>query len=414
NMSNGYASIVASEHRAELFDRIGMLERDNMRLRGMLGVERQRVDHLRHSLSVHEEDIPKTTFRTRYGHYEFQVMPFGLTNTPAVYMDLMNRKEELYAKFSKCDFWLSKVKFLSHMIDSEGIHVDPTKIESIKDWAAPKTPTEICQFLGLAGYYRLFIEALPDGTENFMVYYNASHNRLGTIRMQKEKIRYHPGKVNIVAYALSIKELTKPLRVRVLVMTINLNIPPQIHRAQVKAFEKENVKDKNLHAMDREFKTRLDETLCIRSKSWLPHFRDLREMTMYESHKSSYSIHSGSDKTHHNLKQLYQWSNMEAGIATYVSKCLTCNRDHQKNYVNVRHKPLEFQVGDKVMSKVSPRKGVMHFGKREKLNSRYIRPFKIIAKVGTVSHRLGLPEQLSRVHSTFYMLNLKKYLSDET
>ncbi|GJR80661.1 putative reverse transcriptase domain-containing protein [Tanacetum coccineum] len=145
-----------------------------------------------HQLIVYEEEIPKMAFRTRYGHYEFQVMPFGLTNGPTVFMDLMNRvckpyldkfviifiddiliyskdkeeheehlklilellkKEDLYAKFSKCDFWLSKVQFLGHVIDSEGIQVDPAKIESIKDWASPKTPTEICQFLGLAGYY---------------------------------------------------------------------------------------------------------------------------------------------------------------------------------------------------------------------------------------------------------------------
>ncbi|GJT80917.1 putative reverse transcriptase domain-containing protein [Tanacetum coccineum] len=150
-----------------------------------------------HQLRVREEDIPKTAFRTRYGHYEFQVMPFGLTNAPAVFMDLMNRvckpyldkfvivfiddiliysknkqeheehlklilellkKEELYAKFSKCEFWIPKVQFLGHVIDSEGIHVDPSKIESIKDWTSPKSPTEIRQFLGLAGYYRRFIE----------------------------------------------------------------------------------------------------------------------------------------------------------------------------------------------------------------------------------------------------------------
>nr|GEX13107.1 putative reverse transcriptase domain-containing protein [Tanacetum cinerariifolium] len=150
-----------------------------------------------HKLRVCEEDIPKTTFRTRYGHYEFQVMPFGLTNAPTLFMDLMNRvykpyldrfvivfiddiliysksrkeqeghlklilklfkEEELYAKFSKCEFWLWKVQFLGHVIDSKGIHVDPAKIESIKDWASPKTPTEIRQFLGLAGYYRRFIK----------------------------------------------------------------------------------------------------------------------------------------------------------------------------------------------------------------------------------------------------------------
>ncbi|GJY24268.1 putative reverse transcriptase domain-containing protein [Tanacetum coccineum] len=150
-----------------------------------------------HQLRVREEDILMTAFRTRYGHYEFQVMPFGLTKVPAVFMDLMNRvgkphldkfvivfiddiliylknkqeheehlklmlellkKEELYAKFSKCEFWIPKVQFLGHVIDSEGIHVDPAKIESIKDWASLKSPTEIRQFLGLVGYYRIFIE----------------------------------------------------------------------------------------------------------------------------------------------------------------------------------------------------------------------------------------------------------------
>ncbi|GJR11309.1 putative reverse transcriptase domain-containing protein [Tanacetum coccineum] len=222
-----------------------------------------------HQLRVREEDIPKTAFRTRYGHYEFQVMPFGLTNAPAVFMDLMNRvckpyldkfvivfiddiliysknkqeheehlkqilellkKEELYAKFSKCEFWISKVQFLGHVIDSEGIHVDPAKIEAIKDWTSPKSPTEIRQFLGLAGYYRRFIEgfskiakpmtkltqkkvkfvwgdkqeaafqllkqklcsapilALPEGSEDFIAYCDASKKGLGAVLMQREKV----------------------------------------------------------------------------------------------------------------------------------------------------------------------------------------------------------------------------------
>ncbi|KAJ9561142.1 hypothetical protein OSB04_006302 [Centaurea solstitialis] len=148
-----------------------------------------------HQMRVREEDIAKTAFRTRYGHYEFLVMPFGLTNAPAVFMDLMNRvcrpyldkfvivfiddiliysqskedhehhlrlilellkAEKLYAKFSKCEFWIREVHFLGHVVN-KGVHVDPAKIKAIKKWEAPKTPTEIRQFLGLAGYYRRFI-----------------------------------------------------------------------------------------------------------------------------------------------------------------------------------------------------------------------------------------------------------------
>nr|GEX81183.1 putative reverse transcriptase domain-containing protein [Tanacetum cinerariifolium] len=151
-----------------------------------------------HQLKVREQDVLKTAFRTRYGHYEFQVMPFGLTNAPAnekehkehlkAILELL-KKEKLYAKFSKCEFWIPKVQFFGHVIDSRGIHVDPAKIESIKDWASPKTPTEIRQFLGLAGYYRSApILALPEGSEDFVVYCDMSHKGSGAVLMQREKV----------------------------------------------------------------------------------------------------------------------------------------------------------------------------------------------------------------------------------
>ncbi|GJX31787.1 putative reverse transcriptase domain-containing protein [Tanacetum coccineum] len=134
-----------------------------------------------HQLRVRDTDIPKTTFRTRYGHYEFQVMLFGLTNAHAVFMDLMNR-------------------FLGHVIDSQGIHVDPAKIEAVKNWASPTTPIEIRQFLGLAedkeSAFQLLkqklceapILALPEGNDDFVIYCDASHQGLGAVLMQREKV----------------------------------------------------------------------------------------------------------------------------------------------------------------------------------------------------------------------------------
>ncbi|GJV69259.1 putative reverse transcriptase domain-containing protein [Tanacetum coccineum] len=263
-----------------------------------------------HQLRVREEDIPKTAFRTRYGHYEFQVMPFGLTNAPAVFMDLMNRvckpyldkfvivfiddiliysrneeehanhlriilellrKEKLYAKFSKCDFWIHIVQFLGHLIDSQGLHVDPAKIEAVKNWTSPTTPTEVRQFLGLAGYYRRFIKD-----------YDC-------------EICYHPGKANVVADALIRKKQIKPLRVRALILTVHPKLPFQILEAQNEALQEENVKNENLRGMDKSFEIRPDGTRC-------------------------------SDKMYHDLKKLYWWPNMKAIIAQYVSKCLTCSR----------------------------------------------------------------------------------------
>ncbi|GJZ54753.1 hypothetical protein Tco_0609946 [Tanacetum coccineum] len=107
------------------------------------------------------------------------------------------------------------------------------------------------------------------------------------------KIRYHPRKASVAADALSRNERAKPLRLRALVMTINLNLSPQIHEARVKTLKKEKVKDENLHGMDKEFKNRLDGTLCFRRRSWLPRVRDLGELVQHESHKPNYFIHPG-------------------------------------------------------------------------------------------------------------------------
>ncbi|GJX41034.1 putative reverse transcriptase domain-containing protein [Tanacetum coccineum] len=195
-----------------------------------------------HQLRVRDEDIPKTAFRTRYRHYEFQVMPFGLTNAPAVFMNLMNRvckpyldkfvivfiddiliyshnkeehadhlriilellkREKLYAKFSKCDFWINIVQFLGHVIDSQGIHVDPAKIEAVNNWASPTTPTEKNKKYiwgqNQESAFQLLkhklceapILALPEGNDDFVVYYDASHQGLGVVLMQREKVIAH-------------------------------------------------------------------------------------------------------------------------------------------------------------------------------------------------------------------------------
>ncbi|GKD67810.1 putative reverse transcriptase domain-containing protein [Tanacetum coccineum] len=266
-----------------------------------------------HQLRVRDEDIPKTAFRTRYGHYEFQVMPFGLTNAHDIFTDLMNRvckpyldkfvivfiddiliysrneeehanhlriilellrKEELYAKFSKCEFWIHIVQFLGYLIDSQGLHVDPAKIKAVKNWETPTTPTEVRQFLGLAGYYRRFIKGLGAvlmQKEKFITYapqqlkpheenYTTHDLELGAVKelnMRQRRwlelladydceIHYHPGKENVVADALSRKKQIKSLRVRSLIMTIHPKLPSQILKAQNEALKEENVKAENL------------------------------------------------------------------------------------------------------------------------------------------------------------------------
>ncbi|KAI3678914.1 hypothetical protein L6452_38218 [Arctium lappa] len=741
-----------------------------------------------HQLKVREEDIPKTAFRTRYGHYEFVVMSFGLTNAPAAFMDLMNRvcgpyfdkfvivfiddiliysknkgeheqhlrtilellaREKLYAKFSKCEFWLQEVQFLGHVVNAEGIKVDPAKIEAVMDWESPKSASEIRSFLGLAGYYRRFIQdfsklaspltmltkksvkfdwgakqeeafqtlkqklssahvlSLPDGAEDFFVYSDASKMGLGCVLMQRgnviayvsrqlkehEKkypthdmelaavvfalkiwrhylygtkcmiftdhkslkylfdqkelnmrqrrwmellkdydceIHYHPGKANVVVDALSRKERSEPIRMQAMWINVKVELIDQIQYVQKEALLEGNVKKERRVGQIKTLTVGPDEIYRLGDRVWIPSLGDLRSIVMDEAHKSKYTMHPGSDKMYKNLKGSYWWPGMKRTVASYVGKCLTCLKvktehqkpygmlqqmeipvwkwdmitmdfvtklprtvkghdaiwvtvdrltksahllpisdkytlerlaqlyineivsrhgvpisiisdrdarftsrfwlsfqqdmgtrlnmstayhpqtdgqsertiqtledmlracvidfggswdnhlpliefaynnsyhssikaapfealygrkcrtplcwadigerqlvgpelvqqtsdkivqikerlrvaqDRQKSYADRRCRPLEFQVGDKVLLKISPWKGVVRFGKKGKLSPRYIRPFEITARVGVVAYRLKLPVELGGIHDTFHVSNLRKCVADES
>ncbi|GJX43465.1 putative reverse transcriptase domain-containing protein, partial [Tanacetum coccineum] len=513
------------------------------------------------------------------------------------------KKERLYAKFSKCDFLLDSIQFLGHVIDRNGVHVDPAKVEAIKNWAAPTTPTELTQKDKKYEWGKeekeafqilkqklcsVPILALPEGTKDFVVYYNASLKGYGVVLMQREKViayasrqlktheenyTTHDLELGAVVFALSRKERNKPLHVRALMMTVHNDLPKQIREVQKEEMKRKNVRAENLGRLIKQiFEFRPDGTLQV-------------------------FIHPGLDKMYQDLKMLYWWPNMKDDIATYVSKCLTCakvkaehqkpsgllqqpeipvwkweritmdfvsglprtpsgydtiwviidrltksshflpmkktdsmekltqlylkevvcrqgvpvsiisDRDshftsrfwkslqkalrtnldmsityhpqtdgqskrtiqtledmlpapyealygwkcrspvcwsevgdsqltspelirettkkivqiknrllsthsRQKSYADRRTKPLEFEVGDMVLLKVSPWKGVVHFGKRGKLSPRYIGPFKILARVGPVAYTLELPKELKGIHSTFHVLNLKICLAE--
>ncbi|GJT11312.1 putative reverse transcriptase domain-containing protein [Tanacetum coccineum] len=542
-----------------------------------------------HQLRVHEDGIPKTGFRTRYGHFEFIVMPFRLTNAPAT-------QEE-------------HVEHIRHVINGNGIHVDPSKIEVVKNWKAPITPIEVPSFLGLAGYYRRFIEnfskiaksltiltqkcktfdwgeeqeltfqtlkdrlcnapilALPDGPEEFVVYCDVFGIRLGCVLMQRGKviayasrqlkiheknytthdlelgavvfalkiwrhylygtksviytdhkslqhifspkelnmrqrrwiklfsdydceIRYHPGKENVVVDALSRKEreavdesagmqkgLDEMIEQRsdgTLYYLDRIWVPlkgecedfkmdrlARLYMNEIVARHGVPISiisdcdsrftSRFWQSMQEALGTRLDmsmayhpqtdgqsertiQTLEDMLKACILYFRGswdvhlpLVEFSYNNSYYSSVRCAPFEALYGRKCRSPIMWAEVREGQLigpefvqettekiSQIKNRLKAARDRQKSYADKRRKPLEFNVGDYVLLKVSPWKGVVRFGKKGKLAPRFVGPFEIIEKVGPVDYRLDLPEKLNGVHDTFHVSNLKKCLVDPT
>ncbi|GKB50126.1 putative reverse transcriptase domain-containing protein [Tanacetum coccineum] len=244
-----------------------------------------------HQLRVHEEDIPKTSFRTRPYLDKFVIVFIDniliyskSKGEHEVHLKLileLLEKEKLFRKFSKCEFWLQEVRFLGYVVYSEGIHVDPNKIEAVKNWKPPKTPTEIRSFLGLAGYYRRFIEnafqtlkdmlcdalilALPEGTNDFVVYRDASNQGFGCVLMQRNKVIAYTSrqlKIHEKNYTTHDLELGVVVVERVGLIAYRLRLPQElvgIHDTFHVSNLKKCLADINLHVKLEEIK--IDDTL---------------------------------------------------------------------------------------------------------------------------------------------------------
>ncbi|TYK07721.1 retrotransposon protein, putative, Ty3-gypsy subclass [Cucumis melo var. makuwa] len=583
-----------------------------------------------HQLKVRESDISKTTFRTRYGHYEFRVMPFDLTNAPAVFMDLMNRIFHqyldqfviLYAKFSKCEFWLEQVVFFGHVVSAKGVSVDPQKLEAVVNWERPTSATEVRSFLGLAGYYRRFIEdfsrlalpltaltrknanfewsekceqsfqelkkrlvtslilALPVTGKDYVIYCNASRLGLGYVLMQDRNVityasrqlkehecnysthdlelaavvltlkiwrhylfgekchiftdhkKYHPGKANIVADALSKKSrLLKSPLCGIGVALLNELRVTEIVRRQSEDSNLQKKLEKSKKGLEVEFELRTDGAIVKQGRLCVSNISELKNVILEEAHSSAYAMHPVRQRPGGFLNPLpvpeWKWehitmdflfglprtssghdgiwvivdrltktarflsvkatSTLDQLARLYVDKIFTesnglkfstsfhpqtdgqsertiqtlenmlracvlqpkgsqdthlplmefaynknyqssIGMTHMKPYTvdhaellfagmkweseNKRRRNLEYQVGDQVFLKLSPWRGVIHFGRKGKLSPRYIGPYQIMERVGPAAYRLELPIELVRIHDVFHVSMLRKYIPD--
>nr|GEY09126.1 hypothetical protein [Tanacetum cinerariifolium] len=383
------------------------------------------------------------------------------------------KKERLYAKFSKCEFWLHEVHFLGHVVNHNGIHVDPSKIEKSQKYEWGREQEEAFQALK-DNLCNAPILSFPDGPEYFVVYCDTSNQGLVCVLMQRGKkelnmcqrkwielfsdyeceIHYHPDKANVVADASE-------------------------------AFKQENAPTERLHGLDQQMERKEDKSLYFLDRIWVTLVGGMRTMIMDEAHKTRYSVHPRADKMYHDLRYMYWCSGMKRDIAMYVSKCLTCSKvkaKHQRpsgllqqpeipkrkwdniamdfitklprqskrtiqtledmlracvidfgvswdvrlplaefsyniviirifDVIRLKH-CIEGNVGRPFYGLKLEKADVIRFGKKGKLAPRYVGPFEILKRISLVAYRLRLPEELSSVHDTFYVSNLKKFLAD--
>ncbi|GJU82530.1 hypothetical protein Tco_1284895 [Tanacetum coccineum] len=305
---------------------------------------------------------------------------------PSEMQELSGKLQELLSKGlirSSSSPWGTPILFVKKkdgsMLNAKGIHVDLAKVEAIKKWEIPRTHMEIRQFLGLESYYQSL------GTNDLEVV----------------------GKL------------------------VQTSLISRILDALQEAIKEENLEVEALSGANHKLETWFDRVRYLNRRAWIPKVNNLRKVVIDEAHRSRYSIHPEVDKMYKDVKEYY-WSPLcwlEMGdrqlmrldiIQVTVDKITTIKerlrtaKNRQKSYADNRRKLLDFQIGDNVLLKVSPWKGMIRFGKQGKLNLRYIGPFKVLKRIGPLAYQLELPQELSGIHDVFHISNFKKCLTDET
>nr|GEY49985.1 hypothetical protein [Tanacetum cinerariifolium] len=419
-------------------------------------------------LRIREEDIPIIAFRTRYGHYELQVIPFGLTNAPAVFMDLMNhvcnpyldkfvivfiddlliysknkeehgehlktilnllRSEKLYAKFSKYDFWLDSMQFLGHVIDSSGVHKN-------KPYVCGDDEREAFQTLKLK-LCSAPILSLSEGSEDFVVYCDASVKGFGAVLMQREK-------ANVIADALSRKD-KELIRVRALAVTVHRNLPKQIQMHKLKHARRKILVPKDFLAKGSHLKFDLmaehQNPSGLLQQPKIPVWKWERIIMDFitklprtaSRHEVLVSIISDRDPRFASRfwtsLQKSLWTNLDRSTAYHPETDGQSKRTIQTLEDILRACVMDFGSGwDKHLPlaelsynntyhtsiKAAPFEALY----RRKCRSPEIKSplywtIKDFIKSGSVANKLELPRELQGIHNIFHVSNLKKCLLDE-
>ncbi|GJZ97539.1 putative reverse transcriptase domain-containing protein [Tanacetum coccineum] len=378
--------------------------------------------------------------------FDINLIPFGHGSFDVIIGERPEEKERL----------LMSAKFLGHVINGDGIHVDPSKIEAAKNWKALRTLTEELAFQTLKDKLcNAPVLALPDGPEDFMVYCDASEIELGYVQSCLRTRSVHDiiwvivDRLTKSAHFLPMREDYKMERLA----RLYLNAIVARHGVPISIISNRDSRftSRFWQSLQEALGTRLDMSTAYhphtdgQSERTIQTLEDMLRACVLDfggswdvhlplvefSYNNSYhaSVRCASFETLYGRKcrSPIMWAKVGEGQLigpelvqettekiSQIKDRLKAVRDRQKSYADKRRKPLEFSVGDYVLLKVSPWKGVVRFGKKGKLAPRFVGLFEIIEKVGPVAYRLYLPEELNGVHDMFYMSNLKKCLADPT